>query len=142
MPAKALAISVAAALLGPAIGIGVFLAGNAEPLRDKAGSPQARVADPVTESNQADVIRTFAPPGLWSTPATTQHSPKLEPWRTAVSCSDGQPLGENARCPVADGPQATDNHSTATAGDFGPSEIARPDAPSPLPGRMSLFKTP
>ena len=140
MPAKALAISVVAALLGPAIGIGVFL--TAEPLRDKAGSPQARVADPVTESNQAGVIRIFAPPGLWSTPVTTQQSPELEPWRTAVSCSDGQPLGENARCPVADGPQATDNQSTATAGDFEPSENARPDAPSPLPGRMSLFKTP
>ena len=79
MLAKALAISVVAALLGPAIGIGVFL--TAEPLRDKAGSPQARVADPVTESNQAGVIRTFAPPGLWSTPATTQQSPDQEPWR-------------------------------------------------------------
>ena len=43
MLAKALAISVVAALLGPAIGIGVFL--TAEPLRDKAGSAQARVAD-------------------------------------------------------------------------------------------------
>jgi hypothetical protein len=66
----------------------------------------------VTELGQADVTRTFAPPGLWLNPASVvtlarkpettasaPPSPELAPWHTVVTCREGRHLSEDGRCP-------------------------------------------
>ena len=155
MLVKSLAISVVAASLGPAIGVGVFLMVNGNRLRDETASLPTPAAEPVTEFDQAEVIRTFAEPRLWPGPKSTGmperkeiDATELSPepaWRTVVSCPDGQPLPETGRCPAPDWSRPTGKHSTAelTADTLGSGEIETPErAPYPLPGRMSLTKSP
>ena len=90
MLVKSLAISVVAASLGPAIGVGVFLLVNGNRLHDEL------------EFDRGEVTRTFAEPRLWPGPKSTgmperreidatELSPELAAWRTVVSCPDGQP---------------------------------------------------
>ena len=161
MLVKTLAISVAAAVLGPTIGMGVFVFANSDRFGGETTSfsSSTRGPGPVTEPGQADVVRTFAPPGPWLNPdsidrqerkpepaAATRPLPELAPWRTVVSCPEGQPLPEDGRCPSPENVMVllAGKHPiadlTPAAGNFGSDEIVIPErAPSsPLPGRMSV----
>ena len=158
MPVKALAISALAALVGPTVGVGVFLLANGANGDRFAGQTALPVqaAPPVTKFDYAEVMRTFAEPRLWPGPKSTvmperreigatELSPELAAWRTVVGCPDGQPLPETGRCPAPDWPRPTGKHSTAelTADTLGSGEIEKPQrTPYPLPGRMSLSKSP
>ena len=92
---KSLAISLVAALLGPTIGVGVFLLTNGDRFGGETTLP-IRAAGPLPESDQAEVIRTFAQPRLWLCPATgalessaktpaAHPSSELAAWRTVVT---------------------------------------------------------
>jgi hypothetical protein len=161
MLVRTLVTSVAAALLGPAIGIGVFIMAN----RDHSGGQptsismtQTRQAGSAIETGQAEDIRTFTPQGWWlSSPATRVQEPKLktaaarpsrEPahWHTVVSCPSGEPLPGDGRCPL---PEPVTTRPTgkssminvrSEAGNVGFGEIespARLPIP-PLPRKMSV----
>jgi hypothetical protein len=101
---KSLVVSVAAALLGPTLGIATFLAVNgAYPSQPFAASSQ--VADETAQP--APRIRAFAPSGLWYaqnvqerelSTAAADLSPEAGGWQTVVSCPDGQTLSGDARC--------------------------------------------
>ena len=105
MLVKSLVISTAAALLGPTIGVALFLVANSDHI-----TVTARKLGPVTELVQAETIRTFAPQGLWLDPAASiMQKPKTiaarttsDPaaWHTVVSCPEGQALAEDGRCPA------------------------------------------
>jgi hypothetical protein len=147
---KSLAISLVAALLGPTVGVGVFLLTNGDRFGGETTLP-IRAAGPVPEFNQAEVVRTFAQPRLWLGPATgalessaktpaTHPSSELAAWRTVVRCPEGEPLAQTGRCPAPARPTA---EVTSAGNNDEASEIAMPErAPYPLPGRMSLSKSP
>jgi hypothetical protein len=63
MPMKSFAISLGAALLGPTIGVGVFLLANGDRISGETTLP-IQAAGPVPDFDQAEVIRTFAQPRL------------------------------------------------------------------------------
>ena len=150
MPVKALAISLVAALVGPTIGVGVFLLADGDRWGGETASIPTRAAGSVTEFGQAQE-RTFAAPRLWPGPMLTdaperraktllaQPSPELAPWRTVVSCPAGDTLLETGHCPSLEWPPAEVSAASNIA-------AREPDAaertPSPLPGRMSLTKGP
>jgi hypothetical protein len=88
---KSLVVSVAAALLGPALGIAAFYLAN-------SGYPD----QPVSTS-----IRTFAPSAVWYDPSVPKHRldtaaadlpPDVGGWKTVVNCPDGQALSADGRC--------------------------------------------
>ena len=97
---KSLVVSVAAALLGPTLGIATFLAVNgAYPSQPFAASSQ--VADETAQP--APRIRAFAPSGLWYGQVAEERqlstaSAESDGWQTVVSCPDGQTLSGDARC--------------------------------------------
>jgi hypothetical protein len=103
---KSLVVSVAAALLGPTVGIATFLAVNgAYPSQPLAASPQ--VADETAQPAPRIALRAFAPSGLWYgesaqdrrlSTAAADLSPESGGWQTVVSCPDGQTLTGDARC--------------------------------------------
>ena len=147
---KSLAISLGAALLGPTIGVGVFLLANGDRISGETALP-IQAAGPVPDFDQAGV-RTFAQPSLWlglkpsgglepsaQTPAA-HASPKLAAWLTVVRCPEGEPLPQTGNCSAPAWPTAV---VTSTANNDGASKIAIPErVPYPLPGRMSLSKSP
>jgi hypothetical protein len=113
MLAKTLVMSVAAAIFGPIIGIGVFLITNTDYFGHSTRSFAASGAEtgPPMDSRQTNVVRMFAPSGQWLDPVSisgqkpkaetavaSSSSTELDPWRTVVSCQDGQPLNEDSRC--------------------------------------------
>ena len=161
MLVRTLVTSVAAALFGPAVGIGVFIMAN----RDHSGGQptsismtQTRAAGSAIETGQAEDIRTFTPQGRWlGSPATGMQEPKLktaaarpsrEPatWHTVVSCPSGKPLPEDGRCPlpepVTTGPTGKSSmvNLPPEAGNLGSglTDVAERAPTSPLPGRMSI----
>jgi hypothetical protein len=161
MLAKSLIISMLAALLGPTIGVGIFLTANRHYWDGQATSfsPSAREVEQVTQPGHAEVTRTFAPPEPWVNPASigaqerkpetaaaALPSPELASWHTVVSCPEDQPLAEDGRCPSPKlvSERSTDKDSIANspraAGRVGSGEIdiLGPAPSSPLPGRMSV----
>jgi len=161
MLVRTLVTSVAAALLGPAVGIGVFIMANRDHSDGQATSismTQTREAGSAIETGQAEDIRTFTPQGRWlGSPATRVQEPKLktaaarpsrEPahWHTVVSCPSGEPLPGDGRCPSPE-PVTTRPTSRSSMVNLPPEarnlvsgEIespARVPIP-PLPGRMSV----
>lgn len=161
MLVRTLVTSVAAALLGPAIGIGAFLMAN----RDHSGAQPTsismsptREAGSAIETGQAKDIRTFTPQGRWlGSPATRVQEPKLkaadarpsrEPaaWHTVVSCPSGEPLPGDGHCPS---PEPVTTRPTGRssmvnllpeAGNLGSglTDVAERAPTSPLRGRMSV----
>ena len=161
MLVKSLAISVAAALLGPTIGMGVYVLANSDGFGDEtiAFSSSTRGPAPVPEPSQADIVRMSAPPGSWLNPvsidkpvrkpetaAATQPLTELSPWRTVVRCPEGQLLPEDDRCPSPKNVMVllTEKHPladlTPAAGNLGFDEIVIPElaTAASLQGRMSL----
>jgi len=161
MLVRILVTSVAAALLGPAIGIGVFVMANKD---HSGGRPtsfsmtQTREIGSASEMGQAEDIRTFTPQGRWlGSPATRVQEPKLkaaaarpsrEPghWHTVVSCPSGEPLSGDGHCPS---PEPVTTRPTGRssmvnlpqeAGNLGSglTDVAERAPTSPLPGRMSV----
>jgi len=102
---KSLVVSVAAALLGPTLGIAAFLAVNgAYPSQPLASS---QIADEMAQPAPHIALRAFAPSGLWYgqnvqerelSTAAADISPEAGGWQTVVSCPDGQTLSGDARC--------------------------------------------
>jgi len=161
MLVRPLIMSIAAALMAPAIGIGVFLMTN----RNHSGGQPISVSMSPTpetgaaiETGQAEVIRTFAPQGRWlGSPATRVQEARLKPaaarpsrepgpWHTVVSCPRGEPLPGDGICPLPE---------TVTTSPTGRSSMVNllPEADNlssgeiestvlvpipPLPGRMSV----
>jgi hypothetical protein len=140
MLVKSIVISTAAALLGPTIGVALFLVANS----DRAGeatSPTVATREGLeTELGEAEVIRNFASQGVHLDLASIL-APERKPqvaaaataesaaWRTVVICAVGQPA-KDGRCPapeIVPTPEAI-------------ADVAPPaDVPtSPLPGRMSV----
>jgi hypothetical protein len=161
MLVRTLITSVAAALLGPAVGMGVFVMTN----RDHSGGQppsismtQTREAGSAIETGQAEDIRTFTPQGRWlGSPATRVQEPKLktaaarpsrEPahWHTVVICPSGEPLPGDGRCPspepVTTGPTGRSSMVNvppeASKLGSGLTDVAERAPISPLPGRMSV----
>jgi hypothetical protein len=159
---RTLVTSVAAALLGPAIGIGVFIMAN----RDHSGGQptsismtQTREAGSAIETGQAEEeIRTFTPQGRWlGSPATGMQEPKLKTaavrpsreqatWHTVVTCPSGEPFPGDGICPLPEPvtTRPTGKSSTVNvppeAGNLGSgwTDVAERAPPSPLPGRLSV----
>lgn len=154
-------MSIAAALMAPAIGIGAFLMANRD---HSAAQPKSISMSPTREeasaieSGQVKDIRTFTPQGRWlGSSATRVQEPKLkaaavlpsrEPnsWHTVVSCPSGGPIPEDGICPLLETvtERSTGKSSMVNlpseAGNLGSGEIERP-APVPIPrhpGRMSV----
>ena len=101
---KSLAVSVAAAVLGPTLGIATFLAVNGAQQPVAASS---QVADETVQAAPSIALRAFAPSGSWYVPsaedrplstAAADLSPESGGWQTVVSCPDGQTLSGDARC--------------------------------------------
>ena len=103
MLVKSLVVSVAAALLGPTIGIATFFVANS----NYSGLPfSASVETMELLLAQPDDREVITSSGAWSGPsalerrldtaATTQPS-GLGVWRTVVKCPEGQALAENGR---------------------------------------------
>ena len=106
---KSLVISVAAAVLGPTIGIGMFFLANDDysSSHTTSFSGEARL---VTEPGHREVFKMFAPPGPWYNPTLIGvHERKIDTaagdpvserssWHTVVSCAEGQALSEDGRC--------------------------------------------
>jgi hypothetical protein len=102
---KSLVVSVAAALLGPTLGIATFLAVDGAYSSQPLASPQ--VADETAQPAPRIALRAFAPSGLWYaqnvqerelSTAAADLSPEAGGWQTVVSCPDGQTLSGDARC--------------------------------------------
>jgi hypothetical protein len=103
---KSLVVSVAAALLGPTLGIATFLAVNgAYPSQPLAASSQ--IADETAQPAPRIALMAFAPSGPWYgqnvqerelSTAAADISPEAGGWQTVVSCPDGQTLSGDARC--------------------------------------------
>ena len=98
---KSLVVSVAAALLGPTLGIATFLAVDGAYSGQPLASPQ--VADETAQPAPRIALRAFAPSGLWYaqnvlSTAAADLSPEAGGWQTVVSCPDGQTLSGDARC--------------------------------------------
>jgi hypothetical protein len=98
---KSLAVSVAAALLGPTLGIAMFFLANS----DSASGQQLATA------TQREVVRSFAPSETWYDPsaqaievqaAAAELPGGLGSWQTVVRCPDGQALSEDGRCRSSD----------------------------------------
>ena len=157
---KSIGIAAAAALLGPTIGVAVFLATDTDHLISEATPLTMAGQEPgsMTELSQTDVFRSFVPHGLELKlvsigvqerklqPATTQALTEPLAWLTVITCANDQPVLKNGRCPapkfvpiptadkktVADEPPITDSFASASA------QIPERAASSPLAGRMSL----
>ena len=95
---KSLAVSVAAALLGPTLGIAMFFLADS----NSASGQQLITA------TQHEVVRSFAPSETWYGPsaqavevraAAAELPGGLGSWQTVVRCPDGQALSEDGRCP-------------------------------------------
>ncbi len=101
---KSLAVSVAAAVLGPTLGIATFLAVNGA---DQPLAASSQVADGTTQLVPPIALRAFAPSGSWYvsnaegralSTAAADLAPESGGWQTVVSCPDGQTLSGDARC--------------------------------------------
>ena len=138
MLVKSIVISTAAALLGPTIGVALFLVANSD-RGGKATSPTVVTREGLgTELGEAEVIRNFAPQGVHLDLASIL-APERKPqvaaagtaeqaaWRTVVICVVGQPA-KDGRCPA---PEIVPTPEVIA-------DVAPPaDVPtSPLSGRM------
>ena len=94
---KSLAVSVAAALLGPTLGIAMFFLANS----NSASGQQLITA------SQHEVVGSFAPSETWYGPsaqavemlaAAAELPGGLGSWQTVVRCPDGKALSEDGRC--------------------------------------------
>jgi hypothetical protein len=97
MVVKTLVVSLAAALLGPTLGIATFFLANAIVLSQ---SPPPFAQDPR--------VMSFAPADLWSgsqaqqgnlDTAAADLATEQGDWQTVVKCPDGQPLSGGDSCP-------------------------------------------
>lgn len=91
MLVKSLALSVAAALLGPTLGIALFFLANSNLY---AQPPALAVSETLRQVS-------FAPGQPWY--ATGAYERKLntaaaDDWQTVVRCPDGQTIADNGRC--------------------------------------------
>jgi hypothetical protein len=104
---KSLAVSVAAALLGPTLGIATFFLanGNSASSQPLSTSPDQQVGL-VTQPNR-EVVRSFAPSETWYGPraevrkldtAAADLPRELGAWQTVVRCPEGKALSEDGRC--------------------------------------------
>jgi hypothetical protein len=85
---KSLAVSVAAALLGPTLGIAMFFLADS----NSASSQQLITA------TQHEVVGSFAPKAVEVQAAAAEFPGGLGSWQTVVRCPDGQALSEDGRC--------------------------------------------
>lgn len=93
---KSLAVSVAAALLGPALGVAMFFLANSSAGGQPLAYSQARV---VAQPAGSDLVRSFAPSENWYAHVATE---ELGAWQTVVRCPDGQALPAGGRCQPSD----------------------------------------
>jgi hypothetical protein len=109
MLVKSLAVSVAAALLGPTLGIAMFFLANSNSASSQPLSTEQQVGL-VTAPAQREVIRSFTPSETWYDPsaqvaevhaAATSLAGGLGAWQTVVR-PDGQALSEDGRCRSSD----------------------------------------
>jgi hypothetical protein len=108
MLVKSLAVSVAAALLGPTLGIATFfLANSNSPSSRPLSTSQHQQVGLVTPPAHREVIRSFAPSETWYGPraevrkldtAAVDLPRELGAWQTVVRCPEGQALSEDGRC--------------------------------------------
>jgi hypothetical protein len=92
---KSLAVSVAAALLGPTLGIAMFFLADSNSARGQ----------PLVTATRHEVVRSFAPSETWYDPsaqAVEVQALGLGSWQTVVRCPDGQALSEDGRCRSSD----------------------------------------
>lgn len=85
---KSLAVSVAAALLGPTLGIAMFFLADS----NSASSQQLITA------TQHEVVGSFVPQAAEVQAAAAELPGGLGSWQTVVRCPDGQALSEDGRC--------------------------------------------
>lgn len=106
MIVKSLAVSVAAALLGPTLGIATFFLANSN-YPGQSFSASTQELRLLAQSDHREVARTFAPSGAWYGPsvqgrkldtAAADLPSGLGVWQTVVNCPEGQALSENGRC--------------------------------------------
>ena len=93
---KSLAVSVAAALLGPALGVAMFFLANSSAGGQPLANSQARV---VAQPAGSGLVRSFAPSENWYAHVATE---ELGAWQTVVRCPDGQALPPGGRCQPSD----------------------------------------
>jgi len=106
MLVKSLVVSVAAALLGPTLGIAAFFLANSNyPSQPFSASTQEMGL--IAQPDHREVARTFAPSGPWYGPSAQERKldtaaadlpSGLGVWQTVVNCPEGQALSENGRC--------------------------------------------
>jgi hypothetical protein len=157
MVVKVLLISVAAALLGPFVGIAMFfVVFNDDLSRPTASfSVSDRQAQAVGELSQGEVIRTSAPPWPWLNSAsigvearrpqapTAQFLPDIATWQYVVSDPQGRILSAANRGKLRKAPKAATGGRQPASSDepsLVSAEFATPiQVPFPvLQGRMTL----
>lgn len=109
---KSLAVSVAAALLGPTLGIATFfLANGSSPSSEPLSTSLHQQVELVMPPADRDVIRSFAPSQAWYGPsdevgkldtAAADLPRELGTWQTVVRCPEGKALSEDGRCRPSD----------------------------------------
>ena len=156
---KSLVMSVVAAVLGPTIGVAMFLMANSDgsDLPKLNSASHSQEAGPATGSGQTEVSGAFLPQAPWLASAATGvqerkpetaaagWSTELGMWQTTVSCPEGQPLTEEGPCPspeIVKAPKTTDVTPAAEslASDESDKVMRRPSRP--LPGRMTVSDAP
>jgi hypothetical protein len=107
---KTLAISTAAALLAPTIGVVAFHLSNNYGHEQPTGASQPSVLHMglASKLGQADQARKFSKAALWPSDARArvrnsqavqqEKAPETAEWQAFVTCPDGQQLPVNGRC--------------------------------------------
>jgi hypothetical protein len=108
MLVKSLVVSVAAALLGPTLGIATFFLTNGNSPNSHSFSASVQTTGLLAQPDHREVTRTFAPSGAWYGPSAQERkldtaaadlrSGLLGVWQTVVNCPEGQALSEDGRC--------------------------------------------
>jgi hypothetical protein len=106
MLVKSLIVSVAAAVLGPTLGIATFfLANSTYPSQSLSASTQEMGL--IARPDHREVARAFAPSGAWYGPSAQERKldtaaadlpSGLGVWQTVVNCPEGQALSKDGRC--------------------------------------------
>ena len=135
---KSIVLSIAAALIGPAIGIAIFFTAHS----DHLGGVTTSLAESNADGSVADLgkdegIKTFVPLGLSidtfpvsvpeRKPDPTQGKAESGRWRTVVRCALG-PATQDGRCPLPESSKAIADIDSPTEESSSP----------PLAGRMSI----
>ncbi len=135
---KSIVLSIAAALIGPAIGIAIFFTAHSDHLGGATTSLAESNGDAtVADLDKDEAIKTFVPQGLpidafpvsvpERKPDSTQGKAESGEWRTVVRCALG-PATQDGRCPLPES-------SKAIAEVDSPAEAS---SSTPLAGRMSI----